>query len=1330
MNWLSTFMNRLWSARGPAPVALALALVWIGYASIPAAPLGAATGPQLTVSAPAQVDVGQPIVLELTAKGVSDVAGYELNLLFDTSAAQFDGLLQRKNDLKKLGRDIGPLGPVQLPNGIAIGLYSCATNNCVDGKGPKQSRGGSGTVKLATVRLRASQPGDLAIKLDAPKFVNAAGDAVSVALANPTVVVHVGAPGGAAHPAPAGAWQLRPSAAAPAAAPDLTGDKRVSNADVVEVALAWTWARESGSPCGAAVDASRDVNHDGCVDVADLQFMAANAAPLTTAAAPRSGVLAAPQLAGTTWTVNTAIDSNDVNIGDGVCQASVTTAGKCTLRAAIQEANAHAGPDTIAFNIPGGGVQSIQLKATLPALSDASGPTFVDGYTQPGAAPNSDPAISNAALAVQVVGTGPTTYDAIPITSAGNTVRGIAFYNLRRSIFLYGSGAGNNVIVGNFIGTNAAGTFAASSTQLNANGVDLTQGAANTRIGGSSPAERNVISGNSRHGISTYNEGTDHTLIIGNIIGLSPAGDRRLANLAQGVDINADSSFNQVGGASAAERNVISGNALSGVEISHGTLTTGSQIIGNYIGTGADGGAGANAYAYNAEWGVHMEDGVNNNVAANNVIGNSRLGGIKVESYDTIANTIANNRIGVGADGGAIPNSRFGVQVAFHASRVTIGPGNIITNNPEGVQITGADVDYNTMTQNAIYGNLDSTGNGRGIDLDPLNPSFSNANDAGDTDNGSNEQLNYPLLTGATPYQVTGSACADAVVPKPCTVEVFLADRGAGTNGQARAFLGSAQTNPDGSFAVVLSTTANVGDYVTATATDAQGNTSEFSANRQVAAGSAVPTPTATANPGGSNVYASDTFSRQVTDGWGSADVGGGWALEAPSRPAVDFDVNGSAGTINMSATAVFRSAYLSAVSAQDVDLRVRVAADKVAAGSFQYVYVVARRVSAGVQYLGRLHFDPSGAVLLQAARSTNDTTITTLGAEVNTGLRQAANGFIWVRMQALGANPTTINLKAWNDGQAEPGAWQVSVADSTAALQAPGIVGLRTYLSSGVTNAPVLFRFDDFQALAPGAATPTSTPTNTPTATPTSTPTNTPTDTPTTGPTSTPTDTPTNTPVGTTTTYASDAFGRQQANGWGSADVGGAYTISGPNADFGVNGSVGTMNLASANATRFATLAGVSAADVDMSARVATSKVAAGGGQIVYLVGRRVNALTEYRGRLRLSPDGRLLVAAEQVVDGTITVLGGELAIPNVTQQANAFVRLRVQIVGANPTTIRIKGWADGQPEPAGWTYTTTDSASGLQAAGAVGVRAYLSSSATNAPVTISVDDYKVTSP
>ncbi len=324
MQFFTRFATRLLGARARILMTLTMVMAFAGSAGAPSL-LQRAAGPDLQISAPRQVEVGQPIEIQLTARGVADIAGYELNVLYDPAAAEFDALRQRKNDLKKFGRDVAPLGPVEMSNGVAIGLTSCPVASCVDGKGAKK-KGANGTVRLATLVLLAKQPGALEIKLDAPKFVAADGTAVALALSTQTVVVQVGA-GGARHPAPAGKWTLRPAATAPAAAPDLTGDRLVSYADTAEVVLGWTLARERGSPCASLDDPSRDVNRDGCVDVSDAQIMAASEGPAaSTSALPQ----AIEPAAGLTLTVNSSSDGSDANLGDGVCAAS---GGVCTLRA-------------------------------------------------------------------------------------------------------------------------------------------------------------------------------------------------------------------------------------------------------------------------------------------------------------------------------------------------------------------------------------------------------------------------------------------------------------------------------------------------------------------------------------------------------------------------------------------------------------------------------------------------------------------------------------------------------------------------------------------------------------------------------------------------------------------------------------------------------------------------------------------------------------------------------------------------------------------------------------------------------------------------------------
>jgi CSLREA domain-containing protein len=790
-------------------ITLALALLAISPAATPRA---AAQGPALLVTIPAQVALGARLTLALTLQNAADLGGYQATLGFDRAAAHFNGMAHDLGALRLAGRDIEPLGPVDTTDGIAFGAYSCPVARCVGAReGLRQARGGAGTIALATIDIIADRLGTLELALTAASFVDAAGVPLTVAGAQQTIRIQVGDPGaGLLYPVPSAATRTGATVTSTPGPFDLTGDRLVTHADLIEAALAWTVARASGDSCGTA-ELPSDVNHDGCVDVADTQLIAAHYSP--------AGSPSAPTLAdvGATFTVNSSADGDDIQPGDGVCASN---GGVCTLRAALTEANLAAGANTIAFAIPGAGVHTIALAEPLPTLSDESGPTTIDGYSQPGAQPNGHPQIDNAAIQIQLSITNvitPSTIEALHITSAGNSIQGLAIYGFRRAIFVFGTAAMNNVIAGNFIGTDAAGVYAAPTIAGSGNGVELSQGAAHNRIGGSTPAARNVISGNPKNGVATFNGGTNNNIIAGNLIGLAPDGVRRLHNLSHGVDINNHSSNNIVGGSTAAERNVVSGNDAEGIEVSHGQATAGNQVLGNYIGTDASG-AIATADTRNGWHGVHVEDGPTGTLVAGNIIGNNGLGGVSIDGFETgfypVGNQITNNRIGVALNGTPIPNAHFGVQAADHSYQSKIGPDNIIAYNPVGVQITGADTDFNTITRNAIYGNT-----GLGIDLDPL---------------GANQLLPAPGIVSATQYRVSGATCVT------CTVEVFRAAGSAGAYGQGQFFAGSALAGAGGAFSVTVSGIA-VGDYVTATATDALGNTSEFALNVRAVAGSSSP---------------------------------------------------------------------------------------------------------------------------------------------------------------------------------------------------------------------------------------------------------------------------------------------------------------------------------------------------------------------------------------------------------------------------------------------------------------------------------------------------------
>jgi hypothetical protein len=82
-------------------------------------------------------------------------------------------------------------------------------------------------------------------------------------------------------------------------------------------------------------------------------------------------------------------------------------------------------------------------------------------------------------------------------------------------------------------------------------------------------------------------------------------------------------------------------------------------------------------------------------------------------------------------------------------------------------------------------------------------------------------------------------------------------------------------------------------------------------------------------------------------------------------------------------------------------------------------------------------------------------------------GLTQSAGEPIWLRVEITGSSPTTIRVKAWADGDAEPGSWDFTATNSSAAVQTTGGVGLRAYLAGSVSNAPVISSFDDFSVIS-----------------------------------------------------------------------------------------------------------------------------------------------------------------------------------------------------------------------------------------------------------------------
>ncbi len=205
--------------------------------------------------------------------------------------------------------------------------------------------------------------------------------------------------------------------------------------------------------------------------------------------------------------------------------------------------------------------------------------------------------------------------------------------------------------------------------------------------------------------------------------------------------------------------------------------------------------------------------------------------------------------------------------------------------------------------------------------------------------------------------------------------------------------------------------------------------------------------------------------------------------------------------------------------------------------------------------------------------------------------------------------------------------------------------------------------------------------------------------------------------------TIARDTFGRTTSNGWGAADKGGAWGITGRSSAFAVGGGVARISLLPGDGFG-AKLSGVSTTTADVDIHFALDRKPTGDGHYASLIGRQVGG-ADYRAKARIDNNGGVTIwlvntATNKTLTGT--------SLTNVRYAAGDTVRSRLVVKGTAPTTVRAKIWNVNQSEP-GWQVSATDTTSSLQRAGAVGIEAYASAKMTDPGVTVSVDDMLVKS-
>ena len=383
--------------------------------------------------------------------------------------------------------------------------------------------------------------------------------------------------------------------------------------------------------------------------------------------------------------------------------------GLGSLRQAILDANlaTSAPPDTIQFDIPGSGPFTIAPLTALPAVTHA---TIVSGYTQPGASANTLAQGDNAVIVIALNGSNISGADGLVLAAAGTTIEGLAIGEFGNGIHVLAPG--DDTIAGDFLGTDVTGTVATGNSS---NGVFVDASAGNT-IGGTSPAARDLISGNGT-GIDVGN-GASGNLIEGDFIGTDHTGTVSLGNgtgLALGAPFNnqVDSPNNTVGGTAAGAGNLISGNNGIGIDLLD-SGTADDAIQGNLIGTDVTGTLALG----NQGTGIAIPYSSGNLIggltaAARNVISANGSGGVVIGGFGNSAvnNVIEGNFIGTDITGSnALGNQGNAILLTVSAGATTIGgttagAGNVISGSVNGFGIFDAE----SAAVSTIQGNLIGT---------------------------------------------------------------------------------------------------------------------------------------------------------------------------------------------------------------------------------------------------------------------------------------------------------------------------------------------------------------------------------------------------------------------------------------------------------------------------------------------------------------------------------------------------------------------------------------------------------------------------------------------
>ena len=472
------------------------------------------------------------------------------------------------------------------------------------------------------------------------------------------------------------------------------------------------------------------------------------------------------------------------------------------------------------------------------------------------------------------------------VVGAGNVISG----NLQQGISLNGAGAAGNVVQGNRIGTNAAGTAEVSN---GLRGITASNSASFNLLGGTDPGAGNLLSGNLQNGMELTGDGTTGNVIQGNLIGTDVTGEAALPNHLRGVGISYGATGNTVGGTTAGARNLISGNMQNGVLLD--ADTDGNVVQGNFIGTDVAGTAAIPNHQEGVLLGKTSVAGpITNNLiggtapGAGNLIAGNLGEGVRIKDDQTSGNVVQGNLIGTDATGTtALPNGSQDVLIIQGATNNLIGgtdpgAGNVIAASAkEGVAIKDVGTTGNVVQGNFIGTDASATFN-LGNSRDGVHLIDASDNTIGGTDPGAGNVIAYSGNDGVLVETGTGDAIQGNVIFASSHLGIELKSNGNNlqafpvltsgtTDGSSTTIQGTLQSAPDSTFTLeffvntvcnpsgygegeqVLGTwTVNTddagaatftavfavgvspGQFLSATATDLGGNTSQFAQCLQV----------------------------------------------------------------------------------------------------------------------------------------------------------------------------------------------------------------------------------------------------------------------------------------------------------------------------------------------------------------------------------------------------------------------------------------------------------------------------------------------------------------